>query len=432
MAGAGYKLFNTGDVLTAAQVNTYLMEQSIMRFATTAARNTALSGVLAEGMVCYIDADNNLYKYTGSSWVNITASPLTTKGDLYTYSTADARLAAGSNGQQLVADSSATTGLRWQNNYAAGKQKIINSDFSIWQRGTSFSITTNSLYTADRFYAVYSTAAPTSWTVSQQAFTPGTAPEAGYEATYFLRSDVATLGSATAMSIRQRIEDVRTLAGQTATFSFWAKASASITASVTATQEFGTGGSSAVTALNDTVSLTTDWQRFSITANIPSVSGKTIGANSSLQVRIAHPVAASTIDTWGWQLEAGNVSTAFQTATGTLQGEFAACSYYYYRLSGTNTQIGGYGTATSTTNARISVKLGAGKMRVSPTAIDYSNLAVADGFNARINVTSATIGSTGAEEVAIDLAATGLTQYRPYALNVQAGVSGYLGLSAEL
>jgi hypothetical protein len=416
MAGAGYKLFNTGDVLTAAQVNTYLMEQSIMRFATTAARNTALSGVLAEGMVCYIDADNNLYKYTGSSWVNITASPLTTKGDLYTYSTADARLAAGSNGQQLVADSSATTGLRWQNNYAAGKQKIINSDFSIWQRGTSFSITTNSLYTADRFYAVYSTAAPTSWTVSQQAFTPGTAPEAGYEATYFLRSDVATLGSATAMSIRQRIEDVRTLAGQTATFSFWAKASASITASVTATQEFGTGGSSAVTALNDTVSLTTDWQRFSITANIPSVSGKTIGANSSLQVRIAHPVAASTIDTWGWQLEAGNVSTAFQTATGTLQGELAACQRYYYNaIPGTGAQRTVGNVVCYTTNTIYGVLPFKVSMRTAPTmeqvtGTNYFELMgnnTSDGFDSfaaiaetttdavRIGVTSGVSATTG-------------------------------------
>jgi len=116
MAGAGYKLFNTGDVLTAAQVNTYLMEQTVMRFATTTARDTALSGVLAEGMLCYIDADNNIYKYTGSAWVNIdsgSVSPLTTKGDLYTYSTTDARLGVGTNGQVLTADSTTATGLKW-------------------------------------------------------------------------------------------------------------------------------------------------------------------------------------------------------------------------------------------------------------------------------------------------------------------------------
>lgn len=125
MAGAGYKLFNTGDVLTAAQVNTYLMEQSVMRFATTTARDTALSGVLAEGMLCYIDADNNIYKYTGSAWVNIDTtgggSPLTTKGDLYTYSTTDARLGVGANGTVLTADSAEATGLKWASPSGSGK-----------------------------------------------------------------------------------------------------------------------------------------------------------------------------------------------------------------------------------------------------------------------------------------------------------------------
>jgi hypothetical protein len=126
MAGAGYKLFNTGDVLTAAQVNTYLQEQVVMRFATTTARDTALSSVLAEGMICYIDADNNLYKYTGSAWVNVdsgSASPLTTKGDLYTYSTSDTRLAVGTNGHVLTADSTTATGLKWA--AAAGGGKVL-------------------------------------------------------------------------------------------------------------------------------------------------------------------------------------------------------------------------------------------------------------------------------------------------------------------
>jgi hypothetical protein len=72
MAGAGAKLFVSGDVLTAAQVNTYLMDQTIMRFATTSARDAAFGGsgepVLAEGMFCYIDADNKLYYYDGSAW----------------------------------------------------------------------------------------------------------------------------------------------------------------------------------------------------------------------------------------------------------------------------------------------------------------------------------------------------------------------------
>lgn len=78
MAGAGAKLFTDGSVLTAAQVNTFLMDQSIMRFATTAARDAAFGGAgeptLAEGMMCYIDADNSIYTYDGSAWVKMVSA----------------------------------------------------------------------------------------------------------------------------------------------------------------------------------------------------------------------------------------------------------------------------------------------------------------------------------------------------------------------
>lgn len=72
MAGAGYKLFATGDVLTAAQVNTFLMQQTVMVFASSAARTSALSGVLAEGMVSYLQDTNSLEVYDGSAWVGAT------------------------------------------------------------------------------------------------------------------------------------------------------------------------------------------------------------------------------------------------------------------------------------------------------------------------------------------------------------------------
>ena len=74
MAGAGYKLFNTGDVLTAAQVNTYLQEQTVMVFANSTARTTALSGVLAEGMVSYLQDTNAVEVYNGSAWVGVSGA----------------------------------------------------------------------------------------------------------------------------------------------------------------------------------------------------------------------------------------------------------------------------------------------------------------------------------------------------------------------
>jgi len=75
MAGAGAKKFPANSKLTSDDVNNYLADQVIMRFATTTARDAAFGGVgeptLAEGMTAYIDADNSIYTYDGSNWVKI-------------------------------------------------------------------------------------------------------------------------------------------------------------------------------------------------------------------------------------------------------------------------------------------------------------------------------------------------------------------------
>jgi len=78
MAGLGAKLFASFSKLTAAQVNGYLMDQSIMRFATSVARDAAFGGAgeptLAEGMTCYLDDTNQIQSYNGSAWVGVAAS----------------------------------------------------------------------------------------------------------------------------------------------------------------------------------------------------------------------------------------------------------------------------------------------------------------------------------------------------------------------
>lgn len=69
MAGLGFKTFASGEVLTAANVNGYLMEQTIMVFASAAARNTAIVSP-SEGMFVYLADTNTLQFYTGTAWTN--------------------------------------------------------------------------------------------------------------------------------------------------------------------------------------------------------------------------------------------------------------------------------------------------------------------------------------------------------------------------
>jgi len=224
--------------------------------------------------------------------------------------------------------------------FAAGKNKIINGDFNINQRAWSSSTAANT-YLYDRYFQNNSGGTAT---YSAQTFTTGAAPVVGYEGKNYLR--IVTSGQTTGnyALLQQNIESVRTLAGQTATFSFWAKAgSGTPNINVRLRQNFGTGGSpsSAVGTLGTVQAITTSWARYSFTISVPSISGKTLGTanDDSLQAQIIVSddtllssgvgIQNGTFELWGLQIENGSVATPFQTATGTLQGELAACQRYF-------------------------------------------------------------------------------------------------------
>jgi hypothetical protein len=135
MAGAGYKLFVNGNTLSASDLNTYLQQQTVMVFASDSARTTALSGVLAEGMISYRTDSHVLEIYNGSAWVEA-GTNLTTKGDLATFDTAAARLPVGTNGFVLTADSTQTTGIKWAAAAGAGMNETIFTSSGTWTAPT--------------------------------------------------------------------------------------------------------------------------------------------------------------------------------------------------------------------------------------------------------------------------------------------------------
>lgn len=103
-ANAGYKLFATGDVLTAAQVQYNLQNQTIMYFASSTARTTALSGVVVEGMFSYL-ADTNAFEYyDGAAWQSV-SNP----GDITGVTAGTGLSGGGSSGTVTLSIDTATT-----------------------------------------------------------------------------------------------------------------------------------------------------------------------------------------------------------------------------------------------------------------------------------------------------------------------------------
>jgi hypothetical protein len=334
-------------------------------------------------------------------------------------------------------------------NFYAGKNRIINGDMGINQRNFT-SNTTNGQFCFDRFFQTHGGSGTV--TVTPQTFTPGTAPVSGYESRNFVRYTTAsgTTTSTFALFV-QKIEDVRTFAGQTITVSFWAKAgSGTPKLSVEIEQSFGSGGSATVgTSASAAFTLSTSWARYSTTINIPSITGKTIGSGSSLFCNIwtsagsdfnsranSIGIQNNSFDIWGIQAEAGSTATAFQTSTGTLQGELAACQRYYWRIvAGPTYQVfsnsGWYASSTQFEAVhRMPVS-----MRIAPTSLDFAGtLQVLDTGGGGIATSSGSI--SGAESnpdtVRVNWTVSGATSGRFGNVRANNSATAYVGFSAEL
>lgn len=175
-------------------------------------------------------------------------------------------------------------------------------------------------------------------------------------ATYFSRTVVTSVAGAANYVVKtQNIEGVGTLAGKVVTLSFYAKADAVKNIAVTFTQNFGTGGSTAITGIGaQLVSLSTAWKRYSVQVTLPSISGKTLGTGHLTSVLFGFDIGSNyaatyaslgqqsgTFDIACVQLEEGSVATPFEELPMEISEkrvhryyEFAYINYNGYQVAG--------------------------------------------------------------------------------------------------
>lgn len=208
---------------------------------------------------------------------------------------------------------------------------IINGAMEVAQRATSKTgVTANDYQTLDRYRL---TASGATYSTSQQSLTVGQT-DIPSQFKYFQRFNPTTADNN--CGVAHRIEDVTTVSGETVTFSLYAKGTnpAGGELDIRLSQNFGSGGSTAVNTTVGTLTLTSSWQRFTYTVSVPSISGKTVGTDSYLELKIFQPdddtgTSAFTFDSTGWQLELGNIATPFEHRS--FGEELALCQRYYWR-----------------------------------------------------------------------------------------------------
>ena len=224
---------------------------------------------------------------------------------------------------------------------------VINGGFQCWQRATSI---TASGFSADRWRST--TGSGGAITVSRQEFAEGQTDVPSNPKYFFRHAQTTAFTNTGFNSDRTRIEDVRTLAGQQCTLTWYMKADANRTVRVNITQDFGGGGSPSSdveTAIVSSQAITSSWAEYTVTFTMPSISGKTIGSDEDSFIELGFDYRAEvnntfTIDIANVQLEAGQ-ATPFENRS--FGEELALCQRYFELLNG-GIAMGASDSATTT------------------------------------------------------------------------------------
>jgi hypothetical protein len=193
------------------------------------------------------------------------------------------------------------------------KNRLINGDFRLFQRGASINVTNAQRYTADRWNARADAAGAGTGTatISRQAFATGQTDVPGNPTNYlrWVQNTIATNGQP---SLAQPIEDVQRFSGGKVSVSFYARAAASLSCALRLIQVLGAGGSADQTVAVQAFTAGTAWTRYAYTFDLPSLAGLTLGTNSYLRTSVTTPTGQTfTLELADFQVELADEASGF-------------------------------------------------------------------------------------------------------------------------
>jgi hypothetical protein len=365
------------------------------------------------------------WKWNGTGWQIVTdanGALLSTKGDLLTFGSALQRKGVGSDGQILMASSAQSDGLVWTP--FCGKNAIINGDFNVWQRGTSFTSVADSTYTADRWGHGKSGTGVID--ISRSTDVPSVA-QAGRLFNFSLYADCTTADASIAAGdvyhLYQYVEGYNWLrfAQRSLVLSFWVKATKTGIYCVS----LRNSGVDRSFVGEYTVNAANTWEKKTVRVSASPSAGTwdySVGIGALLSFCLANGSTRQSAAGWstgnflstsnqvnaldstsndfrivGVQLESGDVATEFESLPFTVQ--LAQCKRYYLRRQAVTAQnelgLPGYGYVTNVQQDwidRFDVQ-----MRVAPT---FSRSADADFY---LVINGSTITAVGLSSAKTDV-----------------------------